>query len=69
MAEIKQLPKRSDVPVELTWDLTTIFKDDRAVKTAMTQLKVGVQAVLTQQGKLQDSAQNLLKVIQDELNV
>ena len=69
MAEIKQLPKRSDVPVELTWDLTTIFKDDRAVKTAMTQLKVGVQAVLTQQGKLQDNAQNLLKVIQDELNV
>lgn len=69
MAEIKQLPKRSDVPVELTWDLTTIFKDDRAVKTAMTQLKVGVQAVLTQQGNLQDSAQNLLKVIQDELNV
>ncbi|GAF39528.1 oligoendopeptidase F [Agrilactobacillus composti DSM 18527 = JCM 14202] len=28
MAKIKQLPKRSEVPEALTWDLTKIFKTD-----------------------------------------
>ena len=25
MSEAKQLPKRQEVPIELTWDLTKIF--------------------------------------------
>ncbi len=34
MVESKQLPKRDEVPIEKTWDLTTIFKSDEEWETA-----------------------------------
>ena len=36
MSETKQLPLRSEVPEELTWDLSVIFKDDAAFEEAFS---------------------------------
>ncbi|KRN89075.1 oligoendopeptidase F [Ligilactobacillus ceti] len=39
MGNVKQLPKRNEVPVELTWDLTLIFSDDSAFEVALEKVK------------------------------
>ncbi|GEL15743.1 oligoendopeptidase F [Pediococcus cellicola] len=69
MTEIKKLPKRDEVPVALTWDLTTIFKDDAAAHAAMKQVENKISSVLKFKGKLQESSDSLLQVIQLELAI
>ena len=34
----EQLIKRNDVPLEQTWDLTHIFKDEEALQEAVDQM-------------------------------
>ena len=34
MSEVTRLPKRSEVPLELTWDLTKIFATDAEFEEA-----------------------------------
>ncbi|GAA2856458.1 oligoendopeptidase F [Pediococcus damnosus] len=69
MAEIKQLPKRSEVPVALTWDLSTIFKDESALKKAIAQLSPQVDALLESSGNLANNGATLLTAIQSELKI
>lgn len=69
MTEIKQLPKRDEVPVKLTWDLTSIFENKEAVDSAIAKLNPEIKTLLAQQGTLKDSSENLLKVIQAELKI
>lgn len=42
---IKKQPTRAEVPVALTWDLRTIFKDDQAFEAALDQLKTTITTI------------------------
>ena len=53
------LVKRSEVPVEETWDLSTIFKTDEAWEEALVLLEADKDILVSYSGKLGDSAQNL----------
>ncbi|WP_407893020.1 oligoendopeptidase F [Lacticaseibacillus sp. N501-2] len=56
---MSMLPNRNNVPTELTWDLTTIFKSDADWQNAFDQAaNAGAQAAKWQ-GRLGASAQNL----------
>lgn len=59
MAEIKQLPKRSDVPETLTWDLTKIFKTDADFEAAFKVVQQLNKEIPSVQGTLGQSAQAL----------
>lgn len=66
----KELPKRSEIPEELTWKLEDIFATDDAWEKEFQALKKDIPAIEAYQGKIADSAQNLLDVLQlqDELS-
>lgn len=69
MAEAKQLPTRAEVPEELTWDLTRIFKDDEAFEEAFQALEQEVTHISDYQGTLSKSADDLLAAIEFLLNI
>lgn len=69
MAEAKQLPTRAEVPEELTWDLTRIFKDDEAFEEAFQALEQEVAHISDYQGTLSKSADDLLAAIEFLLNI
>jgi len=55
----KELPTRSEVPVEDTWDLTTIFETDEQWEAELQQLNEEVPKIKQFQGTLGDSADQL----------
>jgi len=55
--------KRSDVPVEQTWDLTTVFVDDDAWEKAFSELKSKRGTFGAYQGQLKSSSETLLEAI------
>ncbi|MEJ8778579.1 oligoendopeptidase F [Pseudogracilibacillus sp. ICA-222130] len=71
MAEMtKELPKREDVPVELTWDLTSIFATDEQWEEEFQALQEEIPKVTAFQGKLGNSANTLYELftLQDNLS-
>lgn len=71
MAEMtKELPKREDVPVELTWDLASIFATDERWEEEFQALQEEIPKVTAFQGKLGDSANTLYELftLQDNLS-
>jgi oligoendopeptidase F len=48
----KELPKRSEVPPEYTWDLTPIYADDAAWESAMQALAARLPEIAHFQGRL-----------------
>lgn len=68
MAE-KQLPLRQEVPEELTWDLTRIFKTDEEFEIAYQQLEKEAQHLKDYQGTLAKSADSLLEAIEFLLGI
>lgn len=57
MSDAKQLPKRSSLPIEKTWDLTKIFKDDQVFDEAFQALANELKEVEQFKGTLgKDSA-------------
>ena len=56
----KQLPKRSEVKVEDTWDLTALFENEDAFENAIKKVQDLVEEVCKYEGKECDSAENLL---------
>lgn len=59
---MKQIPKRSEVPTALTWDLTTIFPDEAAFKTAIAAIKAQTTVVAGLKGQLAQSGAALYRV-------
>jgi oligoendopeptidase F len=55
--------KRSDVPIEQTWDLTTVFVDDDAWEKAFSELKSKRGTFGAYQGQLKSSSETLLEAI------
>lgn len=69
MSETKQLPNRSDLPEELTWDLSPLFKDDAAFDVAFEALKEDLSLATNYVGTLKDGAGAFLKAIDYTLSV
>lgn len=65
------LLKRSEVPEEFTWKLSDIFPSDQAWEEENEALKLMPERLIAFQGKLGESAENLLAFfkLQDELEV
>ena len=59
---MKQIPKRSEVPTALTWDLTTIFPDEAAFKAAIAEIKTQTTVVAGLKGQLAQSGAALYRV-------
>ena len=70
MAENK-IPKRSEVPEELTWNLKDMFESDEAWYKENEALKEMPGSIAAFQGKLGESAENLLAFfrLQDEMEL
>lgn len=69
MSETKQLPLRSEVPEELTWDLSVIFKDDAAFEEAFAALNDRLAEVSNYQGTLANGAKAFLAALEYCLDV
>jgi oligoendopeptidase F len=65
----KVLPKRTEVPVEHTWNITNVFPSDADWEKAVHEVNEDFSKVERYSGKLGDSAATLLKALQarDEL--
>ena len=62
------LPKRSQVPISITWDLSDIYSNDEACKKAQTDLKEKTKKFLKNyQGKIKILTEPdiLIKTIKD----
>lgn len=69
MTEVKKLPQRKEVPVELTWDLELIFANIGEFDTAVTELEQQATTFLTYQGQVGQSAQTLLTALEAWLDL
>lgn len=56
----KQLTKRSDVPAELTWDLSDLFTTEEAWEAELQAVQDDLHTVTQYKGKLGEGAQQLL---------
>ena len=67
----KRIPKRSEVPVEFTWDLSDMYPSDEAWKAEYEALKEMPARLEAFRGHLGDSAETLLEYfrLQDELEL
>src|SRR5690625_1426978 len=69
MAQAKQLPKRSELAEEMTWDLTVIFSSDEAFETAYEEVEKQVNEFQTYEGRLDESADVFLEALEAMLNL
>ncbi|AVQ98665.1 oligoendopeptidase F [Oceanobacillus iheyensis] len=60
----KELPKRNELPVNLTWKLEDIFETDQAWDEELAQLQKDIPQIAEFQGKLSDSADSLYNMLQ-----
>ena len=59
MTEAKQIPERSEIPVEYTWRLEDIFPTDEAWQTAFDETKTLAAQIPGYAGRLAESAETL----------
>src|SRR5699024_6850404 len=62
----RELQKRSDVPVEHTWNLEDIFATDNEWEEALKELKAEIPELKSYQGKLGESAETLLSMLKEQ---
>lgn len=60
----KELPKRSEVKVEDTWNLKDMYESDAAWEAELLEIKKLAEAAVKMEGHVADSAQNLLKTLE-----
>lgn len=65
----KTLLRREEVPVELTWDLTTIFPSDEAWEEEFKAVDQLIQEAEKYKGKAKESAQSLFEALQTSDNI
>ncbi len=63
------IPKRNEVPEELKWDLTRIFKTDKDWEIAYNQVKKGVQSLSNLKEKFTESGHKLYEGLNKILTV
>ncbi|WP_305067594.1 oligoendopeptidase F [Lactobacillus sp. S2-2] len=69
MENHKKTITRNDVPKDLTWDLTTIFKDEEEFELSFNQVFKQVEKLSDLKGTLSNSANDLLFVIKKIFSV
>ncbi|WP_430606510.1 oligoendopeptidase F [Enterococcus sp. AZ170] len=69
MSEAKQLPERSSLPIEKTWDLTKIFENDEAFDEAYQVLVDELKEVEHFKGRLDKDSDTFLNSIEMLLNI
>lgn len=62
--EAQQLPKRSELEVSQTWDLTTIFPDDQAFEVALEAMTAELKHVSQYKGTLANGAEDLYQALE-----
>lgn len=67
----KELPARSEVKVEDTWDITALYENEEAFEAAIKKVNVLIEDLSLFEGKVCDSAENLLRCekLSDEITV
>ncbi|ANZ57992.1 oligoendopeptidase F [Fructilactobacillus lindneri] len=66
---IENIPNRKDVPKNLTWDLTTIFKNHAEFEKEFKQVSAMLPQVSNLTGKLKMDSKSLLYVVQTVLRL
>ncbi|MHC5229992.1 oligoendopeptidase F [Enterococcus sp. LJL99] len=69
MSETKQLPNRSELSEEMTWDLTKIFKSNQDFDQAFKALEQEIQEISKLKGSLDKGSQSFLQAIEGMLSV
>lgn len=64
--EIKSLPKRHEVPLELTWDLTLVYAEDALWEDDFQKIETMLAPLSEAQGTLAQSPQSLLRLLQKQ---
>jgi len=64
MSKTRKLPKRSEVPVEQTWNLDVIFPSDEAWETGYKEVDSLLPELSSYQGRLAESPQLLLEFLE-----
>jgi oligoendopeptidase F len=69
MTDAQRVLRRDEIPIEYTWDLSTIYADDAAWEAALIQLEADLPSSAALEGTVGASAQSLLHVLstRDEL--
>lgn len=70
MIETTKVPHRTEIPVENTWDLSTIFADDQAWEQAFARVESLLPKITALDGKISEGPSTLLQVLnlRDEIN-
>lgn len=68
-SDIKRTPLRSEVSESDTWDLTPLFANDTAWEAAFNQLESGFRAISNFHGRVAESADTLLEVLEFEKSI
>ncbi|AYF92415.1 oligoendopeptidase F [Apilactobacillus bombintestini] len=63
MDEVKKLPTRNEVPEDLKWDLTTIYKNDDEFEKDFAECKKDIQKMEQMDNEIPHNAQQLLNII------
>ena len=53
---LNELPKREEVKVELTWDLTPIYESDEKWEAAFDEAQSSIKEAASKKGTLDDGA-------------
>lgn len=69
MSESNKLPKRHEVPEELTWDLTVIFNSDAEFEKAYQDVEESLAKITGFKGKLQEGATTFQQAVETLLDV
>lgn len=62
--ETRQVPQRSEVPEEHTWDLSKLYADDKAWEAGLKELEEAVPKSAAFQGTLGESAERLAEAME-----
>lgn len=65
----KQLPKRSEVAIQDTWDLSSLFENDQAWQVEFEQLEQEIEKLGGYKGHLQESSDLLLEALETSSNL
>lgn len=67
MSKMKELPRREELPEELTWDLTSIYESDQAFEESFSDLEDALPSLTSYEGTLADGADQLSAALENIL--
>lgn len=69
MSKVKSLPKRDELPAELTWDLTPLYASDEKWEAALSEAQEQIALVAELKGSLNEGADAFQKAIEMMLSM